>query len=165
MFDSRRWPRRWQDSKSLPPHILLKEFHLSTPFRFQGKPGGGQGQRKARGRNPVSPSPNLLQRNHSRPGPNVPSPQRKTARNTIRPRSQTPERRAYRRRYAQQKRERQKSLGLCRDCSNPAIPGQTRCTTCADKHREYKRRSNATRRNMPEDTEPTIKGLAGSNTT
>jgi hypothetical protein len=72
------------------PHILLKELHLSTPFRFQGKPGGGQGQRKARGRNPVSPSPNLLQRNHSRPGPNVPSPQRKTARNTIRPGARPP---------------------------------------------------------------------------
>ena len=71
----------------------------------------------------------------------------------------------YGRLRAQEKRRKAKELGKCRTCSNQAIPGQTRCPTCAEKHREYKRRSRTKRRDMPEDTEPTINGLAGSNTT
>ena len=33
------------------------------------------------------------------------------------------------------KLERAKSLGLCRHCGEPAIQDQTRCETCAEKHR------------------------------
>ena len=32
-------------------------------------------------------------------------------------------------------RQQRKRDGLCRDCANPAIAGQTRCADCADKHR------------------------------
>ena len=34
-----------------------------------------------------------------------------------------------------EKRLKLKESGLCRDCRQPAIPGQTRCPDCAEKHR------------------------------
>ena len=33
-------------------------------------------------------------------------------------------------------RSKLKESGLCRDCRQPAIPGQTRCTNCAEQHRK-----------------------------
>ena len=49
--------------------------------------------------------------------------------------------REYHRRYAQEQRQKAKELGKCRDCSKPAIPGQTRCPTCAENHRQSRRRN------------------------
>ena len=65
-----------------------------------------------------------------------------------RTRSQRPERMEYRRLREQIRRQRAKALGLCRSCSNPAIPGQTRCLTCAEKHRQSRRVNDARRRAM-----------------
>ena len=65
-----------------------------------------------------------------------------------RQRDQTPERREYQRLRQREKVRRAKELGLCKSCPNPAKPGQTRCPTCAEKHHEYNRRSNAKRRDM-----------------
>ena len=39
-----------------------------------------------------------------------------------------------------------KLLGRCQKCSRPAIPGQSRCPTCAEAHRQSRRRSDAMRR-------------------
>ena len=58
-------------------------------------------------------------------------------------------RRDYRRRYEQERRERAKELGQCRECNDRAIPGQTRCESCAEKHRLIRRASYA-RRHTPE---------------
>ena len=58
-------------------------------------------------------------------------------------RQQRPERQEAGRRSAQENRQRAKQLGLCRHCSAEAIPGQTRCETCAEKHRENRRKSYA----------------------
>ena len=58
-------------------------------------------------------------------------------------RSQTTERREYRRIRAREERQRAKELGRCRSCPNPAIPGETRCPGCAEKHRQSHRRSAA----------------------
>ena len=58
-----------------------------------------------------------------------------------RQRSKTPERREYRRIHVQEKRRKDKELGLCVDCPNPAQLNQTRCSTCAEKHRVGCRRS------------------------
>ena len=69
-----------------------------------------------------------------------------TRREYDRARSQNPERKEYWRLLAQEKRQRAKELGQCRNCSKQAIPGQTRCPTCAEKHRESRRRGNAKRR-------------------
>ena len=57
-----------------------------------------------------------------------------------------PERKELKRRSTQDRRDKAKSLGLCVECGAPPIPDQTRCPTCAEKHRASRRRSNATRR-------------------
>ena len=62
----------------------------------------------------------------------------------------TPERREYQRQLAQEQRQRAKELGLCRHCSKPAILGQSRCETCAENHRQSRRRSYAKRRGTAE---------------
>ena len=56
------------------------------------------------------------------------------------------ERKELKRRSTQDRRDKAKSLGLCVACGAPPIPDQTRCPTCAEKHRVSRRRSNATRR-------------------
>ena len=49
-------------------------------------------------------------------------------------RSQTPERKEAGRLRARQVRLERKEAGQCQACSNEAIPGQTRCESCRDKH-------------------------------
>ena len=63
-------------------------------------------------------------------------------------RNQLPERREQHRLLAQDKRRKALALGLCRSCKNPSIPGQTRCPTCAEKHRLSRRLYDAKRRAM-----------------
>ena len=49
----------------------------------------------------------------------------------------TPEERQERARArAAEKRSELKEQGLCKDCWRPAIPDQTRCPDCAEKHRQ-----------------------------
>ena len=67
-----------------------------------------------------------------------------------RQRSQTPERKEYRRLLAQEKRQKAKSLGLCKDCPNAAIPGQTRCAACAEKHRQHRKQARERARQQRE---------------
>ena len=52
-----------------------------------------------------------------------------------RTRRQTDDRKEFQRLYKQQVRHECKAAGLCRNCSNKAITGQTRCEVCRDKHR------------------------------
>ena len=40
---------------------------------------------------------------------------------------------------AAEHRSKMKKSGLCKDCRNTAIPGQTRCQDCAKKHRQSRR--------------------------
>ena len=58
-------------------------------------------------------------------------------------------RKDYRRRYMQERRKKAKELGECRDRNDRAIPGQTRCDSCAGKHRLV-RKANYYRRHTPE---------------
>ena len=44
---------------------------------------------------------------------------------------QQPRAQEYNRRYAQEHRQKAKELGICKSCSNPSIPGQTRLSGCA----------------------------------
>ena len=57
-----------------------------------------------------------------------------------------PERKELKRRSTQDRRDKAKSLLSWVECGAPPIPDQTRCPTCAEKHRASRRRSNATRR-------------------
>ena len=70
-----------------------------------------------------------------------------------RARNQTPERMEYNRRLAQEQRQKAKEASKCRDCSKPAIPGQTRCEACAESHRQSRRRSDARRRTLAKTIE------------
>ena len=63
-----------------------------------------------------------------------------------RARSQTPERKEYRRQLRRKQIRIAKETGKCKDCSNPAIPGQTKCETCAEKYRLRRRKDDANRR-------------------
>ena len=63
-----------------------------------------------------------------------------------RKRSKNPDRMEQRRLNAQARRQIAKATGKCKSCPEPAIPGQTRCLTCAEAHRQSRRRSDARRR-------------------
>ena len=52
----------------------------------------------------------------------------------------------YRRRYAEEQRQRAKLLGRCQNCSKPAIPSQSRYKICAEANRQSRRRSDAKRK-------------------
>ena len=60
--------------------------------------------------------------------------------------NKSPERIEYQRLYAQKRPQRARELGKCRNCSKPAILGQTRCFSCAEAHRQSRRRSDVKRR-------------------
>ena len=64
----------------------------------------------------------------------TPEEQRESRRTYEQARSQTPDRKEYRRLHARQVLREKKEKGQCRGCPNPAIPGQTRCEVCRDKH-------------------------------
>ena len=44
------------------------------------------------------------------------------------------------------KRQARKAEGLCKSCPNKAIPNQTRCPDCAEKHRVWNQRHSEKRR-------------------
>ena len=64
------------------------------------------------------------------------------------PKRQRPERKENKLRHAQAKRQEAKSLRLCVACGAPPIPDQTRCFSCAEVHRQSRRRSDAKRKAM-----------------
>ena len=72
-----------------------------------------------------------------------------------RARSQTPERREYRRQHQRKVDKIAKETSKCVSCPNPAIKDQTRCETCAERHREYRRRSDARRQDIASQTATT----------
>ena len=61
-------------------------------------------------------------------------------------RGQRPERKEAHRQAQIKRRQRARELGLCRSCNAKAIPGQTRCETCAEKHRTARRVYDVKRR-------------------
>ena len=56
-----------------------------------------------------------------------------------RQRSQQPSRKELQHRIAQERRDLALSLGLCLTCHGTPIPDQTKCETCAEKHRVSRR--------------------------
>ena len=129
---------------------------------YQSKPGGATTPKATK------PRPAPLSKTSNPPEAKAPAIQeakRQGRQEYDRQRNQTPERRESHRLWAEKRRRKAKEIGKCKSCPNPAKPGQTRCPTCAEKHREYKRRSKAKQEAMAEGTEATINGLAVSNTT
>ena len=85
--------------------------------------------------------------NTRKPKPRVePTPeqieaQKKARRAYEQKRNQTPARKEFKRRVTQERRDKARLLGICVVCGAPSIPDNTRCETCAEKHRVSKRLS------------------------
>ena len=77
-----------------------------------------------------------------------------------RARSQTPERKEYRRQLRRKQIRIAKETGKCKNCSNPAIPGQTQCETCAEKHRQRRRKDDANRRAKAKQAKDLVRATA-----
>ena len=79
-------------------------------------------------------------------------------------RNQDPERKEFKRQYQRKQDQIAKETGKCKGCSDPAIPGQTRCETCAEKHRQSRRKSAATKRarEKVEQASPSARWTGGS---
>ena len=118
--------RKKSSDKNLATHGKKgKKTAVPTPTRNSSKPSNGTSQSR----------PELTS------GPST-SPSRKEYGNL---RRQRPDRQKAQRKAAQDTRQRAKRLGLCRDYRDQAIPGQTRCETCAEKHRLARRKNDAER--------------------
>ena len=52
------------------------------------------------------------------------------------PQLEPEERKEHSRARAAENRKRRKAMGLCKDCPNQAIAGQSRCSSCAEKNRQ-----------------------------
>ena len=109
----------------ITPHPLTEErtfqqtFELTKPKpRKTIKPN----LRKPKARKPRVPTKTVEERIES-------------SREYDRTRRQTDERKKFQRLYKQKVRQERKAAGQCRNCSNEAITGQTRCEVCRDKHR------------------------------
>ena len=63
-----------------------------------------------------------------------------------RKRQRTPERQEYQRRLRRILSQTAKENGQCVNCAKPAITDQTRCETCAENHRQSRRRSEEKKR-------------------
>ena len=121
------------------------EFTFSLPE--PANKGGGSPTRK----NPAGTGKSL-----KKAAPRATKPKQRTAPDPVqteakrqnqveydRQRNKSPERVEYQRLYAQKRLHRARELGKCKNCSKPAIPGQSRCETCAEQHRQSRRRSHA----------------------
>ena len=68
---------------------------------------------------------------HKRPNT---TPQSKKPTQTKSPKLTSDQNKEFKRVRAAEERQRRKELGLCQECPNQAIKGQTRCPDCAKKH-------------------------------
>ena len=147
-----------RSSPRIPPGRTRITATISTPIRNPSKAAGpGKNAEPKTQKDPkagTSGSPKPKSRVHQLNGDNIPqeTPLAKTngtrqdRREYEQARSKTPERREYNRRLAQERRQKAKELGKCRNCSRPAILNETRCPTCVEHHRQSRRRSDARRR-------------------
>ena len=62
--------------------------------------------------------------------------------------NQKPGRKEYQRRFSRKQRQTAKETGTCRQCPNPAIPGRTRCESCAVQHKVHRRRRDTERKSQ-----------------
>ena len=144
-----------------PPRAVGHTFELSFPIPKPANAGNSSKKQKKTAPKPSRENPKGRSTTKAAPSrPPEPDPSLAEDRKRKRAeyeqaRSQTPERMEYQRLLAQEKRRKAKELGKCRSCSNPATPGQTRCPTCAEKHRQSRGRSDANRRAQANETTTT----------
>ena len=119
-------PLRYSKRNQFECTVTLPAKDVKQPKSRKTKPKAKKSSKAKR--SPRAPTPVELQERQER--------RREYEKN----RNQRPERKQYAREREKNKRQRAKELGLCRTCSQPAISNQTRCPSCAAKHR----RGNAT---------------------
>ena len=135
-------PGNTQSKKEAPPTPTIPPPRKNPgPEKSNNKPSGNAGTKASpkagTAGNVREPNSNLS----SKDAPQV-------RRESDRIRRQRPERNEYQRRIAKEMRQKAKALGKCKSCPQPAIPGQTRCPSCAEKHRVSRRRNDGQRRAM-----------------
>ena len=110
------------------------DFPVSTNPAYQPKPGS-----KRKTKKPANPkvAPTAA-RKTSKPATSQ-TAKPKASKKPKRVRLTPEERQERARARAAEKRLMLKQSGLCKDCRQPAIPGQNRCSTCAEKHRKSRR--------------------------
>ena len=133
----RPWPREWAIGRTFE-----LTFPLPEPRNTGGRPPrrakpAGKPPRKNSSSTPPRKAPPKAKQTKPRPKPAEVGVEAKSRDPLEHERkwSSPPERREQHRLQEQERRRRAKALGLCRDCPNPAIPDQTRCPTCANRHR------------------------------
>ena len=161
MNEGKDEPERTLSAGTLPykwvvGRTLQWEFALPMPVNsaYQSKPSRANAPKATKPR-PAPPS-----KTSNPPEAKAPATQeakRQDRQEYDRQRDQIPKRKEVPSLYAQEHRRKAKELGQCRSCSTPAIPGQTRCPTCAEKHLEYRRIYDAKRRAMAIQSATTAK--------
>ena len=133
-------------------HTFEFTFSLPEPANAGGRPGSrkkrvGKPTRKTTPSSPAKEAAPKARHPKRCPEPTPAEVEAKRQERTEydRQRNETPERRERARILAQGHRLKAKELGLCKSCTNSAILGQTRCPTCAEAHRQSRRRNDAMR--------------------
>ena len=137
------------------PALSSKRILFQHTFPLPGRPRAGTKQTKRARKKLPKPKPRGDGKRPPATRAKDPETAREARRQDEQARNRTPERREYRRRYAEEQRQRARLLGKCQKCNKPAIPGQTRCPTCARNHRQSRRRSYAERRAADKETRRT----------
>ena len=126
-------------ARGIPPHKWAVgttfewefDFPITTNPAYEAKPAP---KRKTRtSANPKAVSSRA--RKTSKPA-TVQTAKPKASEKPTRVRLTPDERRERARARAVENRRKLKELSICKDCRKPAVPGQVRCSSCADKHRK-----------------------------
>ena len=127
-----------------------KRILLQHTFPIPGRPRAGTKQTKRARKKLPKPKPKGDGKRPPATKAKDPETAREARREYEHARNRTPERMEYRRRYAEEQRQKARLLGKCQNCSKPAIPGLSRCKICAEANRQSPGRSDAKRRGTAE---------------
>ena len=128
---------------AVPPHKWAVGTTFEWEFDFPVHPNSAydhEPEPKRKKKKPAKPdAARTPARKVSKPATAAAKP--KASKNPKRVRITPEERQERCRARAVETRSKLKDAGLCKDCRQPAIPGQTRCPDCAEKHRKTRRPS------------------------
>ena len=131
------------------PHPCSKRIIFQHTFELT-RPEPKEKPRKIR-----KPQPKKPKVREPRVPTKTPEEQREARRVYDQARNQQSERKKAARLQAQKDRRERKAAGQCKTCPNPAIPGQTRCEACRDKHRASSQQYGTKRREEARKTAST----------
>ena len=121
-------PHKWAVGTSFEWEF---EFPMTTNLFYELKP-----EPKRKTRKPANPKPKSTRATETSKPAAGQATKPKASKKPQRARLTLEERQERARARAAETRSKLKDASLCRDCRQPAIPGQTRCSDCAEKNRE-----------------------------